>query len=219
MATVSASATPWWRNHFFWRKLHSLMGVFPIGLFLLFHFFENSYAWKGPKAYDAQVAWITSLPILPIMEVGLLGAILFHAVYGTFIMRSWKGNVAQYDYTRNWFYDLQRITAWIAFVFIGYHVVTMRFMGEHASHAKMAEQLDQPWIFMFYLIGVLSVVLHFSTGLVNFCFKWGITVGPKSQRATAYLMGAFGVGFALLWVLILGAFLAHNNPEILSWLK
>lgn len=219
MATVSASATPWWRNHFIWRKIHSLFGVVPIGLFLLFHFFENSFAWKGAKAYDAQVAWITGLPILPILEVGLLGALLFHAVYGTVIMRSGQGNVAHYDYGRNWFYSLQRFTAWIAVFFIGYHVVTMRFMGEHAGHAKMAAQLENPLVLLFYLVGVLAVVLHFATGLVNFCFKWGITVGPRAQRNASYLFGAFGVGFAGLWLLILLAFVAHNHPGLLNVFK
>lgn len=219
MSTVSASATPWWRNPFIWRKLHSLMGVVPLGAFLLFHFFENSYVWKGSHAYDVQVEWIVSMPILPLLEMALLGSLLFHAIYGTVIMRGWKGNVAQYAYVRNWLYDLQRITAWISFFFIGYHVLTLRFLGEAANHAKVAAQLDQPWVFMLYLVGVVAVVFHFSTGLVNVCFKWGVTVGSRSQRVVASLMAVFGVGFTLLWVGILGAFLVHNNPQLLSLFK
>ncbi len=35
------------RYHFLIRKLHSLAGVIPLGVFLLEHLFLNSYAWRG----------------------------------------------------------------------------------------------------------------------------------------------------------------------------
>src|ERR1039458_6661148 len=42
-------------NSFLFRKLHSLLGVIPIGAFLLEHLLSNFEALKGPAAYGAQV--------------------------------------------------------------------------------------------------------------------------------------------------------------------
>ncbi len=40
---------------FIWRKLHSLLGIIPIGAFLVEHLLSNFEALKGPAAYAAQV--------------------------------------------------------------------------------------------------------------------------------------------------------------------
>jgi succinate dehydrogenase / fumarate reductase cytochrome b subunit len=37
-------------GHFYLRRLHSLSGVFPIGIFLLEHFFGNGLATREPEA-------------------------------------------------------------------------------------------------------------------------------------------------------------------------
>ena len=39
-------------HSFFWRRLHSLTGIIPIGAFLVEHFISNSEAVKGPAAYN-----------------------------------------------------------------------------------------------------------------------------------------------------------------------
>ena len=39
-------------NSFLWRRLHSLSGIFPIGFFLLEHFFSNAFATNGGAAYN-----------------------------------------------------------------------------------------------------------------------------------------------------------------------
>ena len=62
MATVESSAVPQVRRgveplragqgtSFVWHKLHSLLGIVPIGAFLLEHLLSNFEALKGPVAY------------------------------------------------------------------------------------------------------------------------------------------------------------------------
>src|SRR5690349_15458538 len=55
-------------NSFIWRKLHSLLGIIPIGAFLLEHLLSNFEALKGPAAYAAQVKFLNSLPLVRILE-------------------------------------------------------------------------------------------------------------------------------------------------------
>src|SRR5699024_11609798 len=51
----------------------------------------------------------------------------------------------------------------------------------------MADILENPFWFVFYVIGVLSVVFHFANGLWSFMITWGITQSPKSQQVMSYV--------------------------------
>src|ERR1700733_12082874 len=68
---------------FIWRKLHSLLGIIPIGAFLLEHLLSNFEALKGPVAYGVQVKFLNSLPLVRVLEwVFIFLPILYHAIYG-----------------------------------------------------------------------------------------------------------------------------------------
>jgi len=45
-------STPQKPDHFLIRRVHSLLGLVPIGLFLIFHMFLNLSARGGPEMYD-----------------------------------------------------------------------------------------------------------------------------------------------------------------------
>ena len=64
---------------FLLRKLHSLLGIIPIGAFLLEHLLSNFEALKGPAAYGAQVKFLNSLPMVRVLEwVFIFLPILYH---------------------------------------------------------------------------------------------------------------------------------------------
>src|ERR1700689_825907 len=115
---------------YLWRKLHSLLGIIPIGAFFLEHLLSNFEALKGPVAYGAQVKFLNSLPLVRVLEwTFIFLPILYHAVYGVYIWLRGQSNVVYYPWAGNWMYVSQRYTGLIAFVYIGYHVATQRFMG------------------------------------------------------------------------------------------
>ncbi|MGP8225528.1 MAG: succinate dehydrogenase, partial [Terracidiphilus sp.] len=51
-------------SSFLWHKLHSLLGIIPLGAFLLEHLLSNFEALKGPIAYGEQVRFLNSLPMV-----------------------------------------------------------------------------------------------------------------------------------------------------------
>ena len=59
-------------SHFYLRRLHSLSGIFPMGVFLLEHFFGNAFATRGPEAYNRYVEFLLGMPYLPALEIGLV---------------------------------------------------------------------------------------------------------------------------------------------------
>src|SRR5260370_12277390 len=55
-------------SSYFWRRLHSLSGIIPVGAFLLEHiFFSNAIAINGPQAYARQVKLLCSLPLVVVL--------------------------------------------------------------------------------------------------------------------------------------------------------
>lgn len=134
-------------NSFFWRRMHSLTGLW-LSIFLLEHMLTNSQAalWLGDDGagFVRMVNWIKNLPYLQLIEIFLLGMpILVHLFYGLAILRTSEPNSMRSDgtktelkYKRNKAYTWQRITSWILlFLLIG-HIGHMRFYRYPASASE-----------------------------------------------------------------------------------
>ena len=66
-------------HSFLLRRLHSLSGIIPIGVFLIEHFFSNAFATNGPHAYADQVKFLTGLPFVLGLEIlGIYIPLAFH---------------------------------------------------------------------------------------------------------------------------------------------
>jgi len=122
-----------------------------------------------------------------------------------------KNNVLRYTYYRNWAFYLQRITAVITLVFVLYHLWTLRIsaalFGTEITFTTMVEQLSNPGIFVFYVIGLLSATFHFANGLWAFLINWGIAVGVKAQQVLGWVTGILFVILSIMGLQGLFAFL------------
>ncbi|HEX8877154.1 MAG TPA: hypothetical protein VF777_10425 [Phycisphaerales bacterium] len=134
------------KHYFLIRRLHSLTGIVPIGVFLIAHLVTNSSAaWgafalreqlpgvdnlteKGLAYFWKEVMWInTQVPHLLLIEITLWASIVFHSVFGVYFALSGHSNTRRYSYQGNWRYTLQRVSGYIGIVFIFYHVATLRW--------------------------------------------------------------------------------------------
>ena len=133
------------RNHFLLRRLHSLTGIVPIGVFLIAHLVTNSsLAWggfalrgeheelsklEGGAAYFYhEVEWInTGVPHLLLIEITLWAAIAFHSILGVYYATTGKNNTQRYAYQDNKRYKWQRLSGYVGILFIFYHVATLRW--------------------------------------------------------------------------------------------
>ncbi len=195
------------------RKLHQLSGIVPLGLFLLEHFYTNSKALTGPADFNNAVKDLQSIPYVLFVEVcGIFIPLIYHAVYGLVITMEARPNNLNYPYPRNWFYLIQRITGFILFFFITFHVLNFRFgLIPRLNELSVATHWDQafaivrgefvnPAIFIIYLIGITATVWHLANGIWLFMVDWGITVGERAQRLTGYACIAFGIVLLLVGV-------------------
>ena len=184
--------------HFWLRRLHSLSGVFPIGAFLLEHMFSNSFIIHGAKAYNDQIAFLSGLPYVLWLEIFFIYIpILYHALYGFYVMFTGKSNLAWYPYPANILYTLQRWTGMITFMYIAYHAYHTRgvnlLYGTEVSFERMHTLVSVPWVFAFYVIGMAAAMFHFANGLWGFLISWGITIGPRAQKLSGVLCSLVGI--------------------------
>jgi len=235
MATAQPSAAPSIRRgvqplragqgtSFIWRKLHSLLGVIPIGAFLLEHLLSNFEALKGPAAYAAQVKFLNSLPLVRVLEwVFIFLPLLYHGIYGVYIWIRGKSNVVYYPWAGNWMYVAQRYTGLIAFAYILQHVLRQRFLGislpenPGAAFAKVQHELANPWMLAVYIIAMIAICWHFAYGIWLFAAKWGITPGETARRRFGWVCLAGGVllcamGLASIWAFVGPKY--QNTPDI-----
>ncbi len=194
------------------RRLHSLAGIIPVGVFLLEHLYLNSYALKGPAAYNKVVGTMQGIPyLIPIELLLIVLPLFFHGIYGLWITWSSSANLSTYPYYRNWMYYGQRIAGVITFLFVCYHFYTLRLQaalfGTEVSFQSVVSQLHNPAVFLLYIVGTLAAVYHFSNGLFTFCITWGITVGPKSQRVAGIV---FSIAFLAIAVLGMNSLVAFR---------
>jgi succinate dehydrogenase / fumarate reductase cytochrome b subunit len=235
MATAQHSSTPAVRRgvqplragqgtSFIWRKLHSLLGIVPIGAFLVEHILSNFEALKGPAAYAAQVKFLNSLPLVRVLEwVFIFLPILYHGLYGVYIWLRGKSNIVYYPWAGNWMYVTQRYTGLIAFAYIFQHVLRQRFLGVSlpenpgAAFAKVQHELANPWMLAVYAIAMIATCWHFAYGIWLFAAKWGITPGETARRRFGYACAAIGIVLAAMGLAGIWAFIEpryRDTPDI-----
>jgi succinate dehydrogenase / fumarate reductase cytochrome b subunit len=195
-------------NSFLWHKLHSLSGIVPIGAFLIEHIVSNFETMNGPLAYAKQVQFLNSLPLVRVLEFGLIFIPLaFHALYGVFIAFRGRVSVNVYPWAGNYGYVMQRVTGLIAFAYIIQHVARQRFMGvslpENPAMAfhKVQVELSNPWMLAIYVIAMIATCWHFAYGIWLFAAKWGITPGDKARKRSGYACAVFGVVMCVMGLL------------------
>jgi len=180
-------------REFLWRRLHSLLGVIPVGLFLMFHLSMNFTAVGGEQAYNDAVGKMELIPhsLLLVMEwVIIYIPLLFHAFYGVFIAFTASPNTGRFSTYRNWMFSLQRFTGVFLVIFIAWHIFQTRIqkaLGADVEFNMIADIVANPFMLGFYIVGILSATFHLSNGLWAFLVSWGITQSPQSQKIATYV--------------------------------
>lgn len=205
---------------FFNRRLHSLLGVIPVGFFLAEHLLSNYAATEGAQAFIEQVEWLWGIPFLSVLEIFFIFLpLLYHGVYGLHIAFQAKNNVGNFGTFRNWMFMLQRITGVVTLLYVIWHVWETRV--QVALYDLTAPQLanltheilQNPVNLVLYIIGLIAAVFHFSNGMWTFLITWGVTVGPRAQRVSTYVWAAV---FVFMTYLGVSSLLAFAQPDFIN---
>ncbi len=220
--------------YFLLRRLHSLSGLVPVGVFLVMHLATNaSVLAPGPagEQFQKSVERIQALgPLLvPVEIVGIFLPLLFHTILGFQIILTSKPNTQYYRHGGNIRYTLQRATGVIAFFFILYHLWQMHWLGGGlgGGNFRVHDEAGGPaaalsaagaiqsawWVAPVYAVGILATVFHLANGIWTSLITWGITIRPRAQQVAGYFCAAFGVVLSLVGLGALSGFRTFNKAD------
>jgi succinate dehydrogenase / fumarate reductase, cytochrome b subunit len=229
---VTAAATA---DHKAWvaKKIHSFVGVVPLGVYLVLHLTRNVSSLAGPEAFDAAVRNTWTQPINYLWVVLLVYLPLaFHSLYGIkLMMESEKTSVFKHFNLENVRYFFQRLSGLGVLGFLCAHIfltrvhVSMGWLQDantnpdgQATYAYFATHM---WDFakgtvVVYALGVLGTVYHLANGLSTFCISWGITTGKKSIKTAEIVALVFGLFLLALGYAAIVGFFLHDFNEFIT---
>ena len=177
-------------SHFLVRRIHSLTGIVPVGLFLVYHLYLQLYLHSGAEVYNEVVNGFYDSPLaIWVLVIVVYIPLFFHAFFG--IRLIFESSIqSSYTYFSHLLYWLQRISGIGVLLFIIAHVWNTQLgpwlagtWGTHFEHLSSGFADPESGIITksVYLLGVLGAVFHFANGLNTFSMTWGIALPPKSQ--------------------------------------
>ncbi len=182
-------------SHFVYRRIHSLTGIIPIGLFLVYHLYLQLYLHSGSETYNRKINEFYESPLaLWFLLLLVYLPLLFHAGLG--VVYVFEARVQpQYQYFSHLLYWLQRISGVGVLLFIVAHVWNAKLgpllagtWGTHWEHLSTGFQHpDTGWATKtVYILGVLGATFHLANGLNTFCMTWGIALTPRAQKRVQF---------------------------------
>lgn len=193
------------------RRLHSLSGVVPLGVYVLIHIGVTASIGSSLALYDRQVGFLHGGMILGLLEIALvLVPLAYHAVYG--VLRSLQprdADAASHGYDNDLMLTLQRASGLAVLVFVVLHVWEFRgqtwtgglAVGSYST--KLVADLSSttwgiPWIALGYLAGIAATLFHLASGMTSFCRTWGFATAPGALRRARLVFRATGILFFLI---------------------
>jgi succinate dehydrogenase / fumarate reductase cytochrome b subunit len=240
---MSVSVTPessfWLRHEFAIRRLHSLLGIVPLGLYMVIHLLTNASLLNGPETFQRSVYLIHSPgKLLPLIEWGFIFTpLIFHAVLGVWIARTGRSNASQYHFVNNRRYSWQRWTGFIALVYLFFHILHLHGWFHAELYLDIARQLGfasfrpynaastlvaamQGYVWpAFYLVGVMACVYHLANGLWTAGITWGLWISPQAQERASKLCLVLGIGLAIVGASAWWAAVSPGEEEIEQWVQ
>ena len=197
------------RTYFLIRRLHSLSGIIPVGVFLLAHLLINSGALYGECAFTDGVRLVNALPYLPYIEIfGIMTPLAFHGVLGLWmVFVQARYNPVAYNYERNWWYVIQRLTGVVVFGFLLFHLwdlwvaKALGHMGLDDFYGHLDRSMSTSTAYLAVMVlGCLAASFHLANGGWGFFASWGILQSRRAQRIGSRVFLVVGVLLAAAWL-------------------
>ncbi len=189
---------------FIWRKLHSLLGIIPIGAFLLEHLLSNFEALKGPIAYGA-AGQVPQLPAarprpgvglhLPAHPLSRRSTASTSGCAANPTSSTTPGPATGCTSPSATPASSPSSTSFSTSCASASWASASLKIPARPSH-KVQHELANPWMLAVYVIAMIAICWHFAYGIWLFAAKWGITPGEMARKRFGYVCAALGVVLA-----------------------
>ena len=199
------------------RRIHSLTGMIPLGVFLIEHVFVNTLALGGAEIFRRAAAALGVIPMLAAIEVaGIALPLVIHSLIGILIATELpERGSPQWPSRRE---IVQRATGLLLLPYLIYHVWSTRLSPDVLEHhadlfGVMHEQVKGAAGLAFHAIVVMLAAWHFGNGLPGFAERWGFARTPQAARAAERVGGVVSATLAVAGVAALIAF-SISTPRV-----
>lgn len=178
------------RGSFWMRRIHSLVGVFPLLFLVTMHM-----TIVVDHVYTHTLRGEAVIRMPGPIEGLLLGSFALHAVVGIAILIGNRGRRTRSP--KSGWSRLQIVSSIFSFV----------FMLTHITVSKQLLFTGVPgFLFsaVFFSLGILAFGYHVGYGLFTFCLTWGIVRGERSQSVCRVVTAALGAAFCVAGFVLYG---------------
>jgi succinate dehydrogenase cytochrome b subunit len=192
------------------RRIHSLTGMIPLGVFLIEHIFVNATALGGAENFRRTAVALGGIPMVAAIEiVGIALPLVIHSVIGVLIATELPQRGSREWPTQREI--VQRATGVLLLPYLIYHVWSTRLSPDVVKHHAdlfevMRKQVSDAGGFVFHAAGVILAAWHLGNGLPGFLERWGLARTPPAARAAQRIGGAISATLAIAGVAALVAF-------------
>lgn len=236
---VATSTSFFMRHEFGIRRVHSLLGLVPLGLYMCIHLTTNASLLNGSETFQRAVFLIHSPgKLLPIIEWGFIFIpLVFHAGIGVWISKTGRDNSSNYRFANNKRYVWQRWTGMIALVYLFCHILHLHgwfhahvwldvirpvglgaFRPYNAASSLVYAMQGFFWP-AFYYIGVMACIYHLANGIWTAGITWGLWISPTAQARATKVCVAFGLILAVIGSSAWWAAVSPGEAEIAEFRK
>ncbi len=137
-------------SHFLSRRIHSLTGLVPVGLFLVYHLYLQLYLHSGAEVYNGVINGFYDSPLaIWSLVIVVYIPLFFHAFFG--IRLIFESNVQpSYTYFSHLLYWLQRISGIGVLLFIIAHIWNTQlgpwFAGNWGTHFEHLSRITRNFL-------------------------------------------------------------------------
>lgn len=193
-------------------RLQSLIGVVPLGTYLIWHLYDH---WPAVHGRDAWLLRAVHQPSHSGPLVVLSTAVALHVALAVLHARRAGAGLAVGTAT-----DIQElpklrrvqwVTGLMVMAFTVYHVAQVWSAGGgphtsvHDVYDALWRQAGRPLVLIVYLFGITAAWFHLAHGLSRLPFTFGLRVSPGRVLGARLIAGALGLA---LWGMMLHLF-AH----------
>lgn len=183
-------------------RLGSALAIAPLGVWTVWHLWQNFQAARGEEAWSRTVVEGSSPMASAVVSFVVFAPLLIHLVWG--MRRISIASPNKLPFFGNLKYVLQRLSAVGVLLFLAGHVWLARIHpaltspSGHEDFADIAAHMrHHPATLVVYILGVLGTAYHLANGVYTAAFIYGLAASPKAQRRMT-------VASMVLFVLLLG---------------
>ena len=215
MSSASSSAVAVRRFPLTSKQVMSILGIAPLGVYVVCHLWTNMYSLNGASGIDGAMGYDDAVrasranPAMLFLELFGLGVpILIHALIGLKIIARARPNNMRYMTFRNLKYALQRLTGIGVLLFLGAHVIKARIMpameGHSETWAGMHAALSEVPTLTVYVLGMLGISYHLANGVWSSAITLGVVTTPRAMRRMEWvsvfvLLALLTMSFLAIW--------------------